>query len=112
MSHAEAHARMTDPASSELAVNSIGKDLTIRQLILDAAAAFDRQDRARFRRGAEFTDTDLTDEIEAVTKRRQQRNVIARSRGLLEKEGRIERVGMYSVNGRPYMHFRLVVPAP
>lgn len=103
LQRADAHARMSDPVSSEIAVVSIGRDLSIRSAILRLAERWSNQARP-------FTDTMLTDEIEKAWGTRQQRNVIARSRGLIEREGLIERVGLFDVGGRPYMHFQLVVP--
>lgn len=96
-----AHARHSDPLSSDITVKSIAKDTNLRARILAAALARERLFDA-------WTDTELTETIEEHTGVRQQRNVIARTRGLMEKEDPplIERVGMFRIRGRLMMCFR------
>jgi hypothetical protein len=100
-------ARITDPASSHLTVASLGKDGTLKRQVLDAA--YQATAFRAYADPAAFDDDDLLLNIEANTGRRHQRNVIARTRGLLETDGWFERIGLYPRNGhRPTMHFRLI----
>lgn len=80
----DAHARLTDPLSSERAVAAIAKDSRLKDHILHAAERL---------YPVWFDDTDLLELVEEQTGRRQQRNVIARSRGLMERDGVFERMG-------------------
>ena len=79
------HARITDPISSERAVAAIAVNDTLKEHILYAAKRL---------HPVYFDDTDLLELVEEQTERRQQRNVIARSRGLMERDGIFDRVGM------------------
>jgi hypothetical protein len=54
-----------------------------------------------------FDDTDLHELVEEQTGRRQQRNVIARARGLMENAGMFVRIGERVRDNRKTMHFRL-----
>ncbi len=105
MEASRAHARRSDPVSSDQTVKSIAQDQSLRGLVLRGANAswvsHQRQQRVR----PSFTDTELTAWIEKVTGKRQQRNVIARTRGLIEKEGHIIRTGTHTVDGRLMVHF-------
>jgi len=92
------HARLSDPLSSERAVVAISKDMTLKDHIVAAAKAL---------HPAWFDDTDLLIVIENVTGRRQQRNVIARSRGLMERDGMFERIGEVQRGDRKTVHFCL-----
>lgn len=63
-----------------------------------------------------FTDTELTEAIERLTGVRQQRNVIARARGLMcdsprhpVKDPAICELGRFDVDGRPYTHYMITV---
>lgn len=79
-------ARSSDPLSSHIANDAISKDRKLSDLILEAV-----QNQYWMWR-APVTDDQILVWIEDVTKRRQQRNVIARARGLLEREGLLVRV--------------------
>jgi hypothetical protein len=93
-----AHARVTDPISSELTVASLGRDTSYRRLVLEAV--FNNLDNER------VTDDDVLDYIERTTERRHQRNVIARTRGLLEREGWLERGPMVTrADGRTVISY-------
>lgn len=92
----DAHARRSDPLSSHLTVQSLGRDRSLKAVVVAAALEL-----------GTFNDTELTDKIEELTGRRQQRNVIARTRGLLEADGWFDRIGMWSYLGRPTVHFQL-----
>lgn len=82
--------RNSDPISSHFANAAIRNDRRLADhiiqgvLILSTAAV--ESDRLP------VTDDDLLDYVERRTNRRQQRNVIARCRGLLERDGFFERV--------------------
>lgn len=92
------HARLSDPISSEVAVHAITKNLGLAEQIMLAANRL---------HPAEFDDTDLLDLVESQTGRRQQRNVIARARGRLEKLDDLVRVGIRQRQDRATVHFRL-----
>lgn len=84
------NARTTDPISSHFACAAIRKNTTladyiIRGVVLLSTAA---SDSGRL----PVTDDDLLDYVEQQTRKRQQRNVIARARGLLERDGFFVRV--------------------
>lgn len=96
------HARHSDPITSHRAVTAIAADQTLATNIMAAAH--------RLHQGGQdtFDDTDLLVEIEDAIGRRQQRNVIARSRGLMEADGMFVRVGERPNADRPStLHFRL-----
>ncbi len=88
------HARMGDPRSSESTVRSIDADTDLHELIMDAARVCEEHTLGMDGQpiGA-FDDTDLWRRVETVTGRRFQRNVIARARGRLERQGRFIRFG-------------------
>lgn len=99
------HARRSDPLSSDVTVKSIARDGTLKALILDAAATFGLDNRRAPRC---WNDTMIHARIEELTGRRFQRNVIARSRGLMERDDLIVRIGAWSYQGRPgVVHFSL-----
>lgn len=84
------NARTTDPISSHFAVAAIRKntrlaDYIIRGVLVLSSAA---SESGRL----PVTDDDLLDYVEQQTRKRQQRNVIARARGLLERDGFFVRV--------------------
>lgn len=84
------NARFTDPISSHFAVAAIRKntrlaDYIIRGVLVLSTAA---SEPGRL----PVTDDDLLDYVEQQTRKRQQRNVIARARGLLERDGFFVRV--------------------
>lgn len=99
----DAHARRSDPLSSHLTVQSIGKDMTLRGRVLAAALSLEM-----YKNGDAWNDTELTERVEAMTGQRQQRNVLARTRGLIEQDGLIERVGEWDFNGRRTVWFHTV----
>lgn len=96
------HARRSDPLSSHLTVQSLGKDTALKARVVTAAMRLSLDHEHD-----EINDTMLTMEIERSTGRRQQRNVIARTRGLLEQDGWFERVGLWPFDGRPTVWFKL-----
>lgn len=84
------HARKSDPVSSHLAVGAIGKDWSLRDLVVRAARELEAE-------GIEvWSDSELWLWVERLSGRRQQRNVVARARGLVERDGLFERVGLTS----------------
>jgi hypothetical protein len=94
----DAHARRSDPLSSHDTVKSIAKDGTMRGDLLDAARTFPGR----------FNDTELWERVEMRTGRRWQRNVVARTRDLMEHDGIFVRVGMASFRGgRELVDFEL-----
>lgn len=95
------HARRSDPRSSHVAVAAIAADSKLSDHIEHAA---------RRLHPALFDDTDLLELVEEQTGRRQQRNVIARARGLMEYEGAFVRVGERNRGDRSTVHFRLPHP--
>ena len=99
----DAHARRSDPLSSHLTVQSIGKDTTLRGRVLAAALSLEM-----YKNGDAWNDTELTERVEAMTGQRQQRNILARTRGLIEQDGLIERVGEWEFNGRRTVWFHTV----
>jgi hypothetical protein len=98
----DAHARVTDPISSELTVASLGRDVNYRKLVVKATSTMQTM-HANY-----VCDDDVLACIEHITMRRHQRNVIARTRGLLEREGWIERGPMITrPDGRAVISYRL-----
>lgn len=97
---ARAHARRTDPFTSDQALKAIAKNDTLMGLIWQAAVVH----RAA---GRDWNDTELLHWIERASCRRQQRNVIARSRGMLEDAGMIRQTGVKVYDGRPLMHYEI-----
>lgn len=87
------HARMTDPESSHLTLESLGKDTSYNWRIFDCVVRL----AGVFRHGDELIYRAVTDDaiLEAMERkygRRYQRNVIARQRGIIRELGWIERV--------------------
>jgi hypothetical protein len=95
-----AHARKTDPYTSDKAVKAIAKDGTLMYWIYLAAQAWRDS-------GVPFNDTQLTMWVETGTGKRQQRNVIARSRGMLEDAGFFRQVGVLPYKGQLLMHYEI-----
>lgn len=97
------HARRSDPTSSHEAVVAIARNSILADHILHAA---------RRVHPAPFDDWDLVELVEEQTGRKQQRNVIARARGLMEREGTFVRLGVKQRPGdeRKTLHFRLPHP--
>lgn len=101
-----AHARRSDPLSSDITVKSIARDGGLRALILRAGRDLEASGHQC------WNDTELTERIEEITNVRQQRNVVARARGLMEKEDLILRLGAYLFRGRPGVVHFVVNPHP
>ena len=80
------HARLTDPVSSELTLQSLGRDTSYNWRIFDAIV---RLSQGRL---CAVTDDDILYWMEQRYERRYQRNVIARQRGIIRELGWIERV--------------------
>jgi len=99
MTSPDAHARRSDPISSHLTVGSLGKDTALKHLVLMAAFTLELNGNTL------WNDTELTLQIERYTRKRQQRSVIARTRGLMTTDGWFEPQGMFTHNGRPLMHY-------
>lgn len=95
------HARMGDPTSSDVAVKAIVNNRGLQENVLLAAQSL---------HPALFDDTDLMMWVELHTQRRQQRNVIARARGRLERDGELVRYPVLVDRIDPVrktVHFRL-----
>lgn len=97
---ARVHARRTDPYTSDQALKAIAKDKSLMSWIWFCATLYRDS-------GEPFNDTQLTEWIERALCRRQQRNVIARSRGLLEDAGMFRQVGVREWMGRELMHYEI-----
>lgn len=89
LANGNAHARLTDPISSEKAVTAIARDGSLARLICNAVVNLTT---GSLPLEPGVTDDDLLEYIESTTSKRQQRNVIARARGLLERDGWLLRV--------------------
>lgn len=94
------HARRTDPVTSDRTVKSIAKDGTLAYYVWTYAFLKRAQEEP-------FNDTELTEWIERATCKRQQRNVIARARGLMEDAGLLRQVGIFYHQGRELMHYAI-----
>lgn len=103
-SQPELHARKSDPITSHLALAALGRDTSLKRSIM--LAAFQLEERR-----ADWNDTELTERVERITGKRQQRNVIARSRDLMTDEGWFEPVGIFRYGRRELMHWRLTAEA-
>jgi len=99
-----AHARRSDPSSSEVVNRSLGADGSMRRNIWIVAT-----DNWR-RNEVPLNDTFLTEQLELLTRKRQQRNVVARCRDLMTDEGWFEKVGLIEYDGRAIVHFIPVFP--
>lgn len=100
------HARRTDAISSHLALQALGRATSLKAHVITAALMLEDPIDVTC-----WCDTELTEKIEQITGKRQQRNVIARTRGLLEQDGWIEKVGLFDYDGRPHLHFALTAAA-
>jgi len=80
-------ARTTDPVSSHIANSKIKNNVTLADNIICAVRNIYAQTP-----GFGVTDDQILEFVEALTQKRQQRNVIARARGLLERDGLLERI--------------------
>lgn len=74
------NARTTDPISSHLANHSIRNNKTLVAYVIEAVNVLSRTQVG-------VTDDDILEYVETATQRRQQRNNLARTRGLLERDG-------------------------
>lgn len=88
----ETHARLTDPASSELTLQSLGKDTSYNWRIFEAIVALAHDERLWHTWNRPVTDDMILDWMERRHQRRYQRNVIARQRGIIRELGWIKRV--------------------
>lgn len=97
------HARWSDPSSSEATVRSIAADETIADRILSVVAvAGDRS----------VDDQDIVDAIRERFGVTHQRNVIARARGILERDGMVWRIGQISRPDRTVATLHFVATTP
>ena len=87
------NARTSDPLSSHLANIRIRTNKTLKDLVLWATLAMSVDDFQDPKHLQHINDDMLLIWIEDKTRKRQQRNVLARTRGLLERDGLISRVG-------------------
>jgi hypothetical protein len=97
----EPSGRRTDPISSHVTVKSLGKDTSLKMMVLRALieASWDGDELTS------VTDDDIVYMLEQRHGRRFQRNVVARTRGLMEPEW-VCRVGIGGTfNGRPVLFF-------
>lgn len=74
------NARSSDPISSHLANHSIRNNKTLVAYVIEAVQVLSRSQVG-------VTDDDILAYVETATERRQQRNNLARTRGLLERDG-------------------------
>ena len=91
------HARRSDPTSSHVAVGTIAKWVSLNDAILTAARNCGE---------IPFDDTDLTVMVCALRGSPVQRNVVARARGLLERDGHLVRLGLKQRDDRRTLHFQ------
>lgn len=97
----EPSGRRTDPISSHVTVKSLGKDTSLKMMVLRALieASWDGDNLTS------VTDDDIVYMLEQRHGRRFQRNVVARTRGLMEPEW-VCRVGIGGTyKGRPVLFF-------
>lgn len=106
------HARLTDPASSELTLRSLGRDTSYNWRIFAAIVALSERGELRhYDDGTSIavihdnpvTDDEILEYLERRDGRRYQRNVIARQRGIIRELGWIRRVDDVNshITGRP-----------
>lgn len=99
----DVHARRSDPVSSHLTLASLGKDTALKSRVLAAAFALEADGHDP------WNDTQLTERVEHMTRKRQQRNIIARTRDLMTDDGWFEKVGMFDFDGRQLVHCRITL---
>lgn len=105
----DAHARHTDPESSELTLQSLGKDTSYNWRIFETIMLLsshwsqpDGPGTAPVHTLEPITDDEITASMERIYGRRYQRNVIARQRGIIRELGWIKRVeDLEGPTGRP-----------
>lgn len=95
------HARRTDPYTSDQALKAIANDGTLMAYIWRFA------NHCATRDGGPFNDSELTEYIEDASGKRQQRNIVARSRGMLEDAGLLRQAGVRVWEGRELMHYEI-----
>lgn len=94
-------ARWTDPDGSHMTVRSLGRDDQLRRRMVVEALRLESIDGSSM-----WNDTQLTQALEVTHRRRYQRNVIARARGIMLAEGWFRLVGSFpDSTGRPTLHF-------
>lgn len=84
------NARSTDPISSHFACAAIRKNRILADYVIHGVVLLSTATSESGRKPV--TDDDLLDYVEQQTRKRQQRNVIARTRGLLERDGFFTRI--------------------
>lgn len=111
-----AHAR--GPIQSQLTVDSLGRDTSLKFLIAIAVTVCSRRivnwasdtDLRQYAWNHPVTDDMITEYLELCCNRRFQRNVIARTRGLMERDGWFTSVP--DVVGRTGRPTHAVIPSP
>lgn len=98
---ARVHARKGDPYTSDQALRAIARNGSLMYYIWWGARL------AATLPMRTFNDTWLWEWVEASSKQRQQRNVIARARGLMEQAGLFRRVGVFPYKGTELMHYEI-----
>ncbi len=101
-------ARARGPRSSQMTLDSLGRDESLKRNIARAVMACSVQDDPQTY-DRPVTDDDITDWLETRFRRRFQRNVIARTRGLLQQAGWF--LPVPDVTGRTGRPTRAVVPS-
>lgn len=96
------------PIQSQQTLDSLGHDGSLKRLI--AKAVFHGSHSSNGQHDRPVTDDDILWAVEIYSSRRQQRNVIARTRGLMEAAGWFVQVP--DVVGRTGRRTRAVIPAP
>lgn len=94
------HARIGDPASSHRTVISIAGDVPLKELVLEAVRCKEHHDIPQ------CNDTWLWEWLESITGRRFQRNVLARARNRLVRDGVLVGVGAYEYKGKFIEHYQ------
>lgn len=116
MPELDLHARRSDPNSSHRRVQLLGRDGSVRHTMLRIAADLERGRVVATTpvgvvivSNAPWSDGDVWAGVEHALGRREQRNVIARHRGIMERDGLVERLGeMTTIDGHDrVLHFRL-----
>lgn len=103
-------ARRSDPVSSHITVQSLAKDGSMAALIMRTIMFQSMQAGPHLEDGMDFRHPVCDDAVwmrlEDVTGRRWQRNVIARTRGLMERDDWVERVpDIEGPRGRPVIAY-------
>jgi hypothetical protein len=106
------HARFTDPVQSDETVKSLGKDTNLKSLIYHAVLHL--QGPGRNLVGDQgVTDDEIWAYLESTTGRRFQRNVLARTRGLMANDNLIYMVAdTVNIDGSQRRACRVYVTTP